>query len=183
MRSSQGDISFPGKRWRQQSKESGQQITSAILTPSELPKEKTTNEISEAILNDWTRNLPNWTSEDINSEIEKLENQSVNNSGNISSLDVKVANLEQSAIEAQKQILEMQKEIESLKLQVPQKIEEDIWEMNKKEITKMEKLFNLSPISNEPIEQQLVKMRGYLKEYSEADLDPVDLLHAMRNHE
>jgi len=91
----------------------------------------------------------------------------------------------QSKIEFfQSQILEMQKEIKSLKLQTISKNESDnIWEINKIEIARMEKMFNLPPPSGEPIEQQIRKMRGYLKEYSEDGLDIVDLIHAMRDHE
>jgi hypothetical protein len=60
---------------------------------------------------------------------------------------------------------------------------DDIWESNKIEIARMEKMFNLPPPSGEPIKQQITTMRGYLKEYSEEGFDIVDLIHEMRDHE
>ena len=72
---------------------------------------------------------------------------------------------------------------ESLKSHIPQKESyDDIREMNKKEIAKMEKMFNLPPVSGESIEQKIKNMKGFLKTYSEHDPDPVELLLDMRNY-
>jgi hypothetical protein len=79
--------------------------------------------------------------------------------------------------------VEMRKEIQELKLHLEANAEEeDIWEINKKEISRMEKMFNLPLVSEEPIEEKIAKMNGFLKKYTENDPDPVELLISMRYH-
>ncbi len=86
--------------------------------------------------------------------------------------------------EFQKFKTETRKEIQELKsLLTSEQDYEDIWKLSEENIQKFENLFHLPPASADSIDEQISKMRGFLKEYSDDDCDPVDLIHTMRNHD
>jgi len=186
MRLQQEDISFPTKRWDkrgQQSKEIGDPVLiSEKPIPLETPKEKTTEEDYKDftdILNDWMRRLPNWTSCDNASEIEKLKIQNSSTSEDILSLQAKMANLEQTIIEAQRKILEMQKEIESLKMQNLQKA--DDWKESRKNSKLIRGIFNLPKSERKSVDEILQDMDGCLKVYSDPQGDILEDIRSIRS--
>ncbi len=165
-------IAIPQKRLKEKRKNRSISATPDFFHPEKSVTDFPKSEASE-ILAEWMK-LPMWSIPKAISDVEDLKNKHERSN----KLVLEHADLLNYLL---KEHDEMRKEIQELKSRLGSNIEdEDIWEMNKREITKLEKMFNLPSVSKEPIEEKIAKMEGFLKKYTENDPDPVELLISMR---
>jgi hypothetical protein len=170
-------ISYPGKRWRQKEKEGmvheplGSKKSISIENSQQKEKPE---ELYKKILTNWASATPTWTIGSGSSlEIEKLKNQNMSISDDVSLLQETVNDL-------QSQILEMQKEIDSLKSQLKIFQESDLWKESDHSADMLERVFNTHNIQIQSSQQALCELRGILKDCRKDGIDSVMMVHSAR---